>query len=162
VVPQHTYDEADRLIDTGVEYEAFGNQTKVPAVDAGEHEITASFYLDNQVATQKQNGETTSYSYDPAGRTEKTVSEGTTKATIVNHYPGPGEAIWTRNIPESTEPCPRPSKTAKRRSCSCTTSRATSSPQRPSAKPKRNSSRPTIPRSSVCLSTVNHQRNTRG
>ncbi len=61
----HTYDEADRLIDTGVEYETFGNQTKIPAADAGEHEIAASFYLDNQVATQKQNGETTNYSYDP-------------------------------------------------------------------------------------------------
>ncbi len=114
---KHTYDEADRLIDTGVEYEALGNQTKIPAVDAGEHEITASFYTDNQTAVQKQNGETTNYSYDPAGRTEKTVSEGTTKSTVVNHYPGPGEAIswaceeaakeceegkgtkWTRNIP---------------------------------------------------------------
>jgi sugar lactone lactonase YvrE len=114
---KHTYDEADRLIDTGVEYEALGNQTKIPAADAGEHEITASFYTDNQVAVQKQNGETTSYSYDPEGRTEKTVSEGGTKATVVNHYPGPGEAIswaceetvkeceegkgtkWTRDIP---------------------------------------------------------------
>ncbi len=100
-----------------MEYEALGNQTKIPAVDAGEHEITASFYTDNQVAVQKQNGETTDYSYDPTGRTEKTVSEGGTKATVVNHYPGPGEAIswaceeaareceegkgtkWTRNIP---------------------------------------------------------------
>jgi YD repeat-containing protein len=114
---KHTYDEADRLSDTGVEYEAFGNQTKIPAADAGEHEITASFYVDNQIAVQTQNGETTYYTYDPAGRTEKTVSEGTTKATVVNHYPGPGEAIswaceeaakeceegkgtkWTRNIP---------------------------------------------------------------
>jgi hypothetical protein len=115
--PEHTYDEADRLIDTSVEYEALGNQTKIPAADAGEHEITASFYADNQVAVQKQNGETTNYTYDPVGRTEKTVSEGTTKATVVNHYPGPGEAIswaceesakeceegkgakWTRDIP---------------------------------------------------------------
>jgi DNA-binding beta-propeller fold protein YncE len=114
---KHTYDEADRLNDTGVEYEAFGNQTKIPAADAGEHEITASFYVDSQIAVQKQNGETTNYTYDPEGRTEKTVSEGTTKATVVNHYPGPGEAIswaceeaakeceegkgtkWTRNIP---------------------------------------------------------------
>jgi DNA-binding beta-propeller fold protein YncE len=105
---KHTYDEADRLSDSGVEYENFGNATKMPAADAGEHEITASFYVDGQVATQTQNGETTSYSYDPAGRTEKTISEGTTKATVVNQYPGPGEAIsWTeeedkqstRNIP---------------------------------------------------------------
>jgi YD repeat-containing protein len=114
---KHTYDEADRLIDSGVEYEVFGDQTKVPAVDAGGNEITASFYVDNQVAVQTQNGETTSYSYDPAGRTEKTVSEGTTKAAVINHYAGPGEAIswaceetvkeceegkgtkWTRDIP---------------------------------------------------------------
>ena len=105
---KHTYDEADRLTDTGVEYEAFGNQTKIPAADAGEHEIAASFYADNQISVQKQNGETTNFFYDPAGRTEKTISEGTTKATVVNHYPGPGEAVswaeeegkqWTRNIP---------------------------------------------------------------
>ena len=96
ITGKHTYDEADRLIDAGIEYETFGNQTKIPAADAGEHEITGSFYVDNQVAIQTQNGETTDYSYDPAGRTEKTVSEGTTKATVVNHYPGPGEAIsWT-------------------------------------------------------------------
>ena len=50
----HTYDEASRLTDTGVEYESFGNQTKTPAADAGEHEITATFYVDNQVASQKQ------------------------------------------------------------------------------------------------------------
>jgi YD repeat-containing protein len=86
---KHTYDEADRLIDTGVEYEAFGNQTKIPAADAGEHEITASFHVDNQLTVQTQNGETTDYTYDPAGRTEKTVSEGTTKAIVVNHYAGP-------------------------------------------------------------------------
>jgi YD repeat-containing protein len=113
---KHSYDTADRLLDSGVEYETLGNQTKIPAADAGEHEITASFYVDNQVAVQKQNGETTSYTYDPAGRTEKTVSEGTTKATVIDHYPGSGGAIswvceenakeceegktakWTRNI----------------------------------------------------------------
>jgi tripartite motif-containing protein 71 len=105
----HAYDEADRLIDTGVEYETFGDQTKVPASDAGEHEITATFYVDDQVASQKQNGETTHFSYDPAGRTEQSVSEGTTNSTVTNHYAGPGEAIswtseeegkkWARNIP---------------------------------------------------------------
>jgi hypothetical protein len=106
---KHTYDTAAHLTDTGVEYEIFGNETKIPAADAGEHEIAASFYTDNQVASQKQNGETTNYIYDPAGRTETTVSEGTTKASVVDHYAGPGEAVswtseeegkkWTRNIP---------------------------------------------------------------
>jgi DNA-binding beta-propeller fold protein YncE len=104
----HTYDDADRLIDTGVTYETFGNQSKMPAADAGEHEITASFYVDNQVYVQKQNGETSTYFYDPAGRTETTVSEGSTNSTTVNHYAGPEETIswisegtekWTRNVP---------------------------------------------------------------
>ncbi len=70
---------------------------------------SASFYVDNQIAVQKQNGETTNNFYDPSGRTEETVSEGTTKAAVIDHYAGPGEAIswtsgeegkkWTRNIP---------------------------------------------------------------
>src|ERR1700733_1812010 len=46
----HTYDDGDRLNDTDVEYEAFGDQTKIPTADAGGHEITASFYVDNQIA----------------------------------------------------------------------------------------------------------------
>ncbi len=107
-IENHTYDEANRLLDTGVEDETFGNGTKIPSADAGGSEITAGFYVDNQVASQTQNGETTKYSYDPAGRTEKTVSEGTTASTMINHYAGPGEAIawteeeggkkWSRNI----------------------------------------------------------------
>lgn len=104
----HSYDEVDRLVDTGVESDGFGNETKIPAADAGGHELTASFYGDNQVAVQKQNGETTNYTYDPVGRTEQTVSEGTSKAAVVDHYAGPGGAIsWsgeegeasTRSIP---------------------------------------------------------------
>ncbi len=105
----HNYDDADRLIDTGVQYETVGNQTKLPAADAGEHEITASFYVDNQVASERQNSETTKYTYDPSGRTEDTTSEGTTTANVLDHYASPSEAIswtseeegkkWTRDIP---------------------------------------------------------------
>ena len=105
----HTYDAANRLTDPEVEYEAFGNTTKLPAADAGEHELTTTYYVDNQVATQKQNGETVKYEYDPAGRTLETVSEGKTSSKVISHYAGPGEALptwtsegsehWTREIP---------------------------------------------------------------
>jgi tripartite motif-containing protein 71 len=107
-VEPHSYDEADRLDDSGVTYETFGNTTKVPAADAGKAELTSTYYLDNQTASQKQSEETISYGYDPAGRTREIVSEGPTKSTVVNHYAGPSEAIswasegtekWTRNIP---------------------------------------------------------------
>jgi NHL repeat len=104
----HVYDPADRLIDEGIAYEALGNITTMPAADAGGHELASTYYVDNQVYTQKQNGETLTYTYDPAGRTMQTVSEGKTAAKTISHYAGPGEAVtwtsegtetWSRNIP---------------------------------------------------------------
>ena len=105
----HSYDEANRLTDSGVEYETFGNTTKLPAADAEEHELTSTYYVDNQVATQKQNEETLEYVYDPAGRPMETKSKGKTAATVNSHYSGPGaapvwtseeeEKKWSRNIP---------------------------------------------------------------
>lgn len=105
---RHIYDSADRLDDEGSTYETFGNATSLPANDAGGHELTSEYYVDGQVALQKQNGETLKYYYDPAGRTMETVSEGTSAAKVLSHYAGSGEAIawvnegsekWTRNVP---------------------------------------------------------------
>jgi streptogramin lyase len=102
------YDEADRLTGTGIAYETFGNVTKLPAPDAGGHELTSSYYVDGQTYTQAQNGETLTYTYDPIGRTLQTRSEGKTTAETVSHYAdasgavtwtSEGSGTWTRNIP---------------------------------------------------------------
>lgn len=107
----HDYDTANRLTDAGVSYEAFGNITKMSAEDAGGseggHELKDTYYVDNQIASQEQNGETINYKYDPSGRARETVSTGKTAATVISHYSGPGGALawtsegetWTRNIP---------------------------------------------------------------
>lgn len=109
-VQTHSYDTANRLTDPGVEYEIFGNTTKMPAADA-EHEIISTYYLDNQVATERQNEELSAYTYDPAGRTMEAVAENEktkAKTTTISHYAGAGNALtwtsegsekWTRNIP---------------------------------------------------------------
>lgn len=103
----HTYDQANRLTDTGVTYEAFGDTTKVPAADAGGSEITSSFYVDGQLATQEQNETTTGYTYDPSGRTLATKSKNKTSSTIsFPHYAGVGSAItWTCEEAESSKEC---------------------------------------------------------
>jgi tripartite motif-containing protein 71 len=107
-VEHHSYDEANRLTDTGVSYEAFGNIIKMPAADAGEHEITSTYYVDNQLVSETQNSETYKYLYDPSGRTMETTSEGKTSSKVISHYAGSGNALtwtsegsekWTRNIP---------------------------------------------------------------
>ena len=113
----HSYDGANRLIDSGVEYETFGNTTKVPASDAGAHEIVSSFYVDSQIATETQNEQLSKYVYDPVGRTMETVTENEktkAKSTVISHYAGgglswtckeegkaecaKGKGKWTRNI----------------------------------------------------------------
>lgn len=104
-VEAHNYDEANRLADGGIAYDGLGNVTNLPAADAEGHELTSSYYVDNAVASQTQNGVTNSYSLDPEGRVRETVT-GSKK--VVSHYDGAGETVawtsesaehWTRNIP---------------------------------------------------------------
>jgi RHS repeat-associated protein len=97
-VEKHTYDTADRLTDTGIKYSEFGNITNLPAADAGGSEATSTFYTDNQLAGQTQNGQTIGYNLDPAGRTLETVSTGKRTSDITNHYAGPGSTpAWSVN-----------------------------------------------------------------
>lgn len=102
---RHIYDPANRLIDTGVAYDALGDETELPAGDAGGYKLTSTFYADSQVATQNQHEETIEYNYDPSGRTRETTAKG---IKTITHYTGPGEALswtsessekWSRNVP---------------------------------------------------------------
>jgi YD repeat-containing protein len=93
----HNYDEANRLTDPGIAYDAYGNVTKLPAADAEGHELTSSYYVDNAVATQTQNGVSNEYKLDPEGRTRELIS-GSTKT--INHYDGAGQAIAWSETPE--------------------------------------------------------------
>ncbi len=103
----HVYDTADRLLDSGVSYDANGNITVLPAADAGGSTLTSSYYVDNQLQSQTQNGQTIGYNLDPAGRAREVVSTGNLTATEIYHYAGSGSesswrsepsAQWTRNI----------------------------------------------------------------
>jgi RHS repeat-associated protein len=76
----------------------------LPAADAGGKEasenLTSTFYTDNQLASQTQNGETIGYNLDPTGRTLETVSTGKTSADIIDHYASGGDApAWTIETP---------------------------------------------------------------
>ncbi len=110
---KHTYDEAGRIADTGIEYESLGNITNLPAADAEGHAIKSTFYTDGAVASQSQNSVTNEYGLDPAGRVFTITTGG---KTTINHYDGIGETVawsceagigtetceagkWTRNIP---------------------------------------------------------------
>ena len=99
---RHAYDAGDRLNDAGITYDELGNITKLPAGDAGGHELTSEYYVDGQVRRQVQNGQTNTYSLDPDGRISKTVAEGTIKLTTINHYDGPDEGVTWKEEGEKT------------------------------------------------------------
>jgi RHS repeat-associated protein len=102
-VEKHTYDVADRLTDTGTSYDAFGNTTALPASDAGGSELTSTYYDDNQLASQTQNGQTIGYNLDPAGRTLETLATGKRAEDTIQHYAGPGNTpTWTENTSGET------------------------------------------------------------
>jgi streptogramin lyase len=100
---KHTYDEADRMTDTGIEYESLGDITKLPAADAEGNALTSTFYTDGAVNTQTQNSVTNEYKLDPAGRVLRTTSGG---KTTINHYDAAGEAVsWGCEESGSSEAC---------------------------------------------------------
>jgi RHS repeat-associated protein len=95
-VEKHSYDEADRLTDTGITYNNFGDITKLPSADAGGGELQSTYYLDGQLAEQKQGEQTIGYQLDPAGRPSETIDTGTVNSTYQSHYAGPGSSpSWT-------------------------------------------------------------------
>jgi streptogramin lyase len=102
-VQEHTYDEANRLTDSGITYDPLGNVTKLPSGDAESHTLESTFYVDNAVATQTQNGVTNDYYMDPDGRVRETIT-GAKK--LISHYDGSGEAVaWTCEGTEKAEAC---------------------------------------------------------
>ncbi len=99
-VESHSYDTANRLLGTGVSYDAFGNTTKLPGGDAGGAELTSNYYENDMVASETQAGQTLGYQLDPAGRTREAVSTGKVVATEIEHYPSPGATTpsWTGEL----------------------------------------------------------------
>jgi RHS repeat-associated protein len=99
----HTYDTADRLTDSGVTYDAFGDITTLPAADTEGQPLTNTFYVDGQAASQTQSEQTIGYNLDPAGRARETVATGKKVSDIISHYAGPGDSpSWTTNTSGET------------------------------------------------------------
>jgi RHS repeat-associated protein len=103
----HSYDAADRLIDSGATYDNLGDTTSLPAADAGGNALSSTFYSNGALASQTQNGQTNGYHIDPLGRDREVVATGHTTGTSTIHYADEGDVPswtaegstgWTRNI----------------------------------------------------------------
>ncbi|CUU54840.1 RHS repeat-associated core domain-containing protein [Parafrankia irregularis] len=98
-----TYDQADRLTNSGFAYDLFGRTTTDPYPPAGSS-ATIGYYVNDLVASETVAGTTRTYALDPARRLRSWTVGAT---TTTNHYTsasgdsaawiGSG-ATWTRNI----------------------------------------------------------------
>lgn len=101
-----SYDQADRILGTGYSYDTFGRITKVPAGDAGGHDLTSAYYVDDRAHQHTQNGVTRRYHLDPLRRVSTRETITTTTVSDQYHYAGDGDeptwitegAGWTRYI----------------------------------------------------------------
>lgn len=95
-----TYDSGDRLTNSGVVYDQLGRTTTLPAASAGGQALTASYYVNDLVASMSQGGTTYTYELDPARRF---LARGTT-GSITNHYGDDSDSpTWTATNPSGSQ-----------------------------------------------------------
>lgn len=103
-VTSHTYDQADRISNTGYAYDPLGRTTSIPAPDAGGTALTTGYYANDMVASQSQGAASKAFGLDPAERIA-TITTGTTTQTNVYAdggdspaWIGISDGSWTRNV----------------------------------------------------------------
>jgi RHS repeat-associated protein len=100
----YSYDSADRLL--GPTYDEFGRITSLPGEYAGGKTLTTTYFSNDLVAMQAQEGVTNSYELDSMVRHRQRLQAGGLQGTEIFHYAGPSDSpawtergtSWTRNI----------------------------------------------------------------
>ena len=103
---KYSYDSADRLLSEGLTYDDFGRIKNLPGSLAGGKALNTTYFSNDMVATQSQNGLTNSYQLDALLRPRQRIQAGGLQGTEVFHYAGTGDSpswtvrgsTWTRNI----------------------------------------------------------------
>jgi len=100
----YEYDAADRLI--GPTYDSWGRITSLPASYAGGKTLTTSYFANDMVAIQSQDGVTNSYQLDAKLRQHLRLQGGGLEGTEIFHYSSASDSpawtergsSWSRNV----------------------------------------------------------------
>ena len=103
----YSYDEADRLLGTGMTYDDLGRITSLPSeLTGGGGALATDYYSNDMVASQSQGSVLNSYQLDASGRQSQRLQSGGLKGTEIFHY-GDGSDVpawssrgltWSRNV----------------------------------------------------------------
>ncbi len=105
-IQNYGYDNGDRLLGEGLTYDDFGRIKSLPANLAGGKALTTSYFANDMVATQTQNGVTNTFQLDAMLRPRTRLQAGGLAGTEVFHYAGSSDSpawtergtSWARNI----------------------------------------------------------------
>jgi RHS repeat-associated protein len=103
---KYSYDQADRLKESGIAYDELGRITNLPGSLAGGKELTTSYFANDMVASQSQNGVTNTFQLDASLRQRQRLQGGGLEGAEVFHYDGRSDSpawtergsTWTRSI----------------------------------------------------------------
>jgi RHS repeat-associated protein len=92
----YAYDAADRLYAPGLIYDEFGRITSLPGEFAGGKTLTTSYFSNDMVASQTQDGVTNTFQLDAMLRHRQRLQAGGLQGTELFHYAGASDSpAWT-------------------------------------------------------------------
>src|SRR4029077_3775169 len=102
----YSYDAADRLLGGGIAYYNFGRITSLPSAEAGGGTLTSTYYSNDLIKSQTQDGLTNTYELDGALRQRQRTRSGTQTGPEVYHDADGSDSpcwidsgsSWSRNV----------------------------------------------------------------
>lgn len=85
----YSYDTADRLLGSGITYDNYGRITSLPSAYSGGGALTSTYFSNDLIKSQTQDGITNTYELDAAMRQrQRTQTGGSSPGTEIYHYAG--------------------------------------------------------------------------
>ena len=105
-VQSYSYDAGDRLLGSEIAYDNYGRITILRSAYSGGGTLTSTYYSNDLVRSQTQDGITNTYELDAALRKRQRTQSGGSGGTEIYHYAGDSDSpawidrgtAWSRNI----------------------------------------------------------------
>ncbi len=102
----YIYDTGDRLLGAELSYDNFGRITSLPKAFSGGGTLTSTYYSNDLIRSQAQDGITNTYDLDASLRQRRRVQSGSKSGTEIYHYAGGSDSpawidrgsSWSRSI----------------------------------------------------------------
>jgi RHS repeat-associated protein len=93
-----SYDSADRLTGDGFAYDSFGRMTSIPGSHAGGGTLTSSYYANDMIRSQTQDGTTSAWLLDPTQQRHRASIPNAGNQEILHYQDGSDAPAWSEQL----------------------------------------------------------------